>query len=220
LAFLGILIFTIGISKIVSAPFKDEWMVNFLPRGLAPAISLVLRIIMVGIGLYVGFTAAGADLSKLEFIIVALGVGIGSGLQNVVLNFVSGLILAFERPINIGDTIEVDMEMGFVTNIGVRSSNIKAYSGAEVIIPNGDLISKKVVNWTLSNRSRRSKVSMKTSPGADPESVIELLNKIATNQTNTDPETAPSTYSFLVIVLMGILISRSSIGPRFRILRN
>jgi len=196
LAFVGILIFTIGISKIVSALFKDDWMVNVLPRGLAPAISLVLRIVMVGIGLYAGFTAAGVDLSKLEFIIGALGVGIGFGLQNVVLNFVSGLILAFERPINIGDTIEVDMEMGVVTNIGVRSSNIRAYSGAEVIIPNGDLISKKVVNWTLSNRNRRSKVSMKTSPSADPENVIELLNKIAINQPTTSSEPAPSTYFY------------------------
>lgn len=143
LAFTGILIFTLVISKIASALFQDEWMVNVLPSGLAPAISLVLRIVVIGIGLYAGFAAAGVDLSKLGFIFGALGVGIGFGLQNVVLNFVSGLILAFERPINIGDTIEVDMEMGVVTNIGVRSSNIRAYSGAEVIIPNGDLISKK-----------------------------------------------------------------------------
>ena len=196
LAFAGIVIFSLIISKIAAALFQDEWMVNVLPRGVAPAISLVLRIVVIGIGLYAGFTAAGVDLSKLGFILGALGVGIGFGLQNVVLNFVSGLILAFERPINIGDTIEVDMEMGVVTNIGVRSSNIRAYSGAEVIIPNGDLISKKVVNWTLSNRNRRSKVSMKTSPGADPESVIELLNKIALAQPSTSSEPAPKTYFY------------------------
>ena len=196
LAFAGILIFTLILSKIAAALFQDEWMVNVLPRGIAPAISLVLRIVVIGIGLYAGFTAAGVDLSKLGFILGALGVGIGFGLQNVVLNFVSGLILAFERPINIGDTIEVDMEMGVVTNIGVRSSNIRAYSGAEVIIPNGDLISKKVVNWTLSNRNRRSKVPMKTSPGADPERVIELFNKIALEQPTTSSEPAPTTYFY------------------------
>jgi small-conductance mechanosensitive channel len=196
LAFAGILIFTLVISKIASALFQDEWMVNVLPRGLAPAISLVLRIVVIGIGLYAGFAAAGVDLSKLGFIFGALGVGIGFGLQNVVLNFVSGLILAFERPINIGDTIEVDMEMGVVTNIGVRSSNIRAYSGAEVIIPNGDLISKKVVNWTLSNRNRRSKIPMKTSPDADPERVIELFNKIALEQPNTSSAPAPETFFY------------------------
>ena len=193
LAFAGILVFTLVVSKIASALFQDEWMVNVLPRGLAPAISLVLRIVVIGIGLYAGFTAAGVDLGKLGFIFGALGVGIGFGLQNVVLNFVSGLILAFERPINIGDTIEVDMEMGVVTNIGVRSSNIRAYSGAEVIIPNGDLISKKVINWTLSNRNRRSNVPMKTSPDADPERVIELFNKIALEQPTTSSKPAPQT---------------------------
>ncbi len=193
LAFAGILIFTLIISKIAATLFQDEWMVNVLPRGIAPAISLVLRIVVIIIGLYVGFTAAGVDLSKLGIILGALGVGIGFGLQNVVLNFVSGLILAFERPINIGDTIEVDMEMGVVTNIGVRSSNIRAYSGAEVIIPNGDLISKKVVNWTLSNRNRRSKIPMKTSPEADPQRVIELFNKIALEQPTTSSVPAPET---------------------------
>ncbi|MGI9531836.1 mechanosensitive ion channel family protein [Lutimonas sp.] len=196
LAFAGIFIFTLIIAKIAAALFQDEWMVNVLPRGVAPAISLVLRIVVIALGLYAGFTAAGVDLSKLGFILGALGVGIGFGLQNVVLNFVSGLILAFERPINLGDTIEVDMEMGVVTNIGVRSSNIRAYSGAEVIIPNGDLISKKVINWTLSNRNRRSKVPMKTSPDADPEKVIELFNQIALEHPNTSPEPPPKTYFY------------------------
>ena len=196
LAFVMIFIVTLIISKIAATLFQDEWMVNVLPRGIAPAISLVLRIVVIAVGLYAGFTAAGVDLSKLGFILGALGVGIGFGLQNVVLNFVSGLILAFERPINLGDTIEVDMEMGVVTNIGVRSSNIRAYSGAEVIIPNGDLISKKVINWTLSNRNRRSKVPMKTSPDADPERVIELFNKIALENPRTSHEPAPKTYFY------------------------
>ena len=196
IAFASIFVVTLILAKILGALFQDEWMVNVLPRGVAPAISLVLRIIIVGLGLYGGLSAAGVDLSKLGFILGALGVGIGFGLQNVVLNFVSGLILAFERPINLGDTIEVDMEMGVVTNIGVRSSNIRAYSGAEVIIPNGDLISKKVINWTLSNRNRRSKIPMKTSPNADPEKVIELFNKIAKDQPATSKEPAPKTYFY------------------------
>ena len=196
LAFIGIFIFTLIISKIAATLFQDEWMVNVLPRGVAPAISLVLRIVVIALGLYAGLSAAGVDLSKLGFILGALGVGIGFGLQNVVLNFVSGLILAFERPINLGDTIEVDMEMGVVTNIGVRSSNIRAYSGAEVIIPNGDLISKKVVNWTLSNRNRRSKIPMKTSPDADPEKVIELFNKIALDHPDTSAVPPPKTYFY------------------------
>jgi small-conductance mechanosensitive channel len=196
MAFAGIVIVTLIIAKIAAAIFQDEWMVNVLPRGMGPAISLVLRIVVVTLGFYAGLSAAGVDLSKLGFVVGALGVGIGFGLQNVVLNFVSCLILAFERPINLGDTIEVDMEKGVVTNIGVRSSNIRTYSGSEVIIPNGDLISKKVVNWTLSNRERRSKIQMKTAPNADPEKVIELFNSIALEHPATRQNPAPKTYFY------------------------
>ncbi len=196
LAFIGIVIITLIIAKVAGAIFQDEWMVNVLPRGVGPAISLMLRIVVVTLGFYAGLSAAGVDLSKLGFIVGALGVGIGFGLQNVVLNFVSGLILAFERPINLGDTIEVDMEKGVVTNIGVRSSNIRTYSGSEVIIPNGDLISKKVVNWTLSNRERRSRIQMKTAPDADPQKVIELFNSIAGEHPATRKSPEPKTYFY------------------------
>ena len=110
LSFLGILIITLFVAKLIAILFRDEWMVKSFPKGVTPAISLILRILLVSIGLYVGSSAAGIDLSKLGFIIGALGVGIGFGMQNIVLNFISGLILAFERPINIGDTIEIDQE--------------------------------------------------------------------------------------------------------------
>ncbi len=171
-------------------------MVDALPRGVAPAISLVLRIILISIGLYMALSAAGLDLSKLGFMLGALGVGIGFGLQSVVLNFIAGLILAFERPINLGDTIEVDQEFGIVTSIGVRSSNIKSYAGYEAIIPNGDLISKKVINYTLTNRDRRSKILMKTAPNADPEKVITLFNEMASEDPRTRKDPAPKTYFY------------------------
>ena len=145
LAFSGIFIATMLIAKLIAAIFQDDWMINVLPRGVAPAISLLLRITLVSIGFYAGLTAAGLDLSKLGFILGALGVGIGFGLQNVVLNFIAGLILAFERPINLGDAIQIDQEFGIVTSIGIRSSNIRTWDGTEAIIPNGDLISKKVI---------------------------------------------------------------------------
>ena len=196
LAFVGIFIITLVLAKIISSIFLDEWMNKLLPRGAAPAISLTLRIIIVGSGFYIAVSAAGLDLSKLGFLLGALGVGIGFGLQNVVLNFISGLILAFERPINIGDTIQVDQEFGVVTNIGVRSSNIKSYSGYESIIPNGDLISKKVNNYTLADRDRRSKILMKTAPNAEPEMVIELFNSVASSHPNIFEDPAPKTYFY------------------------
>ena len=194
LSFAGIFVMTILLAKLTAAIFQDEWMVQVLPRGVAPAISLILRIVLVTIGLYMSLTAAGLDLSKLGFIIGALGVGIGFGLQSIVLNFIAGLILAFERPINLGDTIEIDQEFGVVTSIGVRSSTIRTYSGSEAIIPNGDLISKKVINWTLKNRDRRSKELIRTSAKADPEKVIEIFNNIASEHPNTFTDPAPLTY--------------------------
>lgn len=196
LAFLTIFIVTLILAKLVATIFLDDWMIKILPRGAAPAISLVLRIMIVGIGLYVALSAAGIDLSKLGWMFGALGVGIGFGLQNIVLNFISGLILAFERPINLGDTIEIDQEMGIVTNIGIRSSNIKSYSGYEAIIPNGDLISKKVINYTLSNRDRRSKIIMKTAPNANPEKVIALFSEMASEDHRTRKDPAPKTYFY------------------------
>lgn len=194
LAFLLIFGIAIFISKLIATIFQDDWLIKVLPRGIAPAISLVLRILLISIGLYVGLSAAGLDLSKLGFIVGALGVGIGFGLQNVVLNFIAGLILAFERPINLGDTIEVDNEFGVITSIGVRSSNIRTYAGAETIIPNGDLISKKVINWTLSNRDRRSKIFMKTAPSANPKEVMELFLTIAKKHPSTQSATEPSVF--------------------------
>ncbi len=194
LSFLGIFTIALLTSKLVASIFQDDWMLKVLPKGVAPATSLLLRIALVSIGLYTGLSAAGLDLSKLGFIIGALGVGIGFGLQSIVLNFIAGLILAFERPINLGDTIEIDNEFGVVTSIGIRSSNVRNYSGSEAIIPNGDLISKKVINWTLSNRERRSNILLKTSPNADPQTAIDLFNKIASEHPNTFDDPAPKTF--------------------------
>lgn len=194
LSFTLIITVTLLISKLASSIFQDEWMINILPRGVAPAISLILRIVLICVGFYIGLTAVGIKLDSLGFIIGALGVGIGFGLQNVVLNFIAGLILAFERPINLGDAIQVDNEFGVVTSIGVRSSNIRTYSGYEAIIPNGDLISKKVVNWTLSNRDRRSSKHIKTAPNVDPNDMIALLLEIATKHPKTFKEPEPRVF--------------------------
>lgn len=196
LAFMTIFLITMFVAKVIANIFQDEWLIKVLPRGIAPAISLITRILLIATGFYMGLSAAGFDLSKISLLVGALGVGIGFGLQSVVLNFISGLILAFERPINLGDAIEVDQEFGVVTSIGVRASNIRTYTGSEVIIPNGDLVSKKVKNWTLSNRDRRSKILMKTSSDADPEKVIELFNSIALEHPSVYKDPSPTTWFY------------------------
>ena len=103
--------------------------------------------------------------------------GIGFGLQNVINNFVSGVILLFERPIKVGDVIEVGGNVGEVSRIGIRASVIRTADGSEVIVPNGSLISSQVTNWTFSDRKRAVEVSISVIGGADHPRVVELLKK-------------------------------------------
>ncbi len=126
-----------------------------LGRGLPSTISVLTNYGILTLGFFVAISVAGIDLSRLTIILGALSVGIGFGLQNVVNNFVSGLILVFERPIQVGDTVEVGQLLGHVKRIGFRSSTVRTYDGAEVIVPNGNLIASEVINWTLSDRTRR-----------------------------------------------------------------
>jgi potassium efflux system protein len=119
---------------------------------------LLIRIGVISIGVLLAFAATGLPIDKLTLIIGSLGVGIGLGLQSVVNNLVSGIILAFEKPFKIGDYIEVSDEEGRIKEIGIRSSKLSTAEGADVIIPNGELLSKHVINWTLRDSRKRSEL--------------------------------------------------------------
>ena len=153
-----------------------------LPRGVPGAISTVAHYVILGIGFVFAVGAAGINLSQFALLAGAFGVGIGFGLQNIVNNFVSGLVLIFERPIQIGDTIEVGSLLGRVRRIGIRSSTVRTYDGAEVIVPNGNLISAEVVNWTLSDRHRRIELPIGVAYGTDPNQVLEILRTVTPKQ--------------------------------------
>ncbi len=150
-----------------------------LPRGVPGAISKMSHYIIIGLGILIAFTAAGIDISNLTLLVGALGVGIGFGLQNIVNNFVSGLVLMFERPIQVGDTVELAPLIGRVKDIGIRASTVRTFDGAEVIVPNGDLISGRVVNWTLSDQQRRIDVNVGVAYGSNPNQVIDILLEAA-----------------------------------------
>ena len=134
---------------------------------------------MITVGFFLAVSASKFPLDKITIIISAFGIGIGFGLQNIVNNLVSGLILAFEKPIQIGDIIEVDTRSGTIKEIGIRSSKLATSDGAEVIIPNGDLISHHVINWTLSNTNRRVELIVGVAYGSDIEKVKALFNQPA-----------------------------------------
>ncbi|MFD2146518.1 mechanosensitive ion channel family protein [Mucilaginibacter antarcticus] len=144
--------------------------------------TLLIRIGVFTVGFFLAVFASNFPLDKITIIISAFGIGIGFGLQNIVNNLVSGLILAFEKPVQIGDIIEVDNRSGTIKEIGVRASRIATSDGAEVIVPNGDLISRHVINWTLSNNNRRVELIISVAYGTDIPMVKSLLKDVLTSR--------------------------------------
>ncbi|HUL65359.1 MAG TPA: mechanosensitive ion channel domain-containing protein [Burkholderiaceae bacterium] len=158
--------------------------IELLPRlslehGVAFAVSAMIRYCLITAGALLAMAAMGIDLTKVTLLAGAIGVGVGLGLQGVVTNFVSGLVLLVERPISAGDAVQIGDSSGVVQSIGVRSSMIRTSQGAEVIVPNADLISKVVTNWTLSDRKRRVEIDVGVARETAPEKVIHLLETTA-----------------------------------------
>ncbi len=153
-----------------------------LARGVPNAVSTFLHYGLLFFGFTLALAAAGLDLGRFSLLAGAFGVGVGFGLQNVVNNFVSGLILLFERPVNVGDTVQLGPLFGEVHRIGARSSTVRTWEGADVIVPNANLISDQVINWTLSDRRRRVDLRVGVAYGADPEQVLALLVDVARKQ--------------------------------------
>ena len=148
-------------------------------RGISYAVSSLLHYVILALGFLAGLGLLGLDLTRLTILASAFGVGIGFGLQSVVNNFVSGLILLFERPIHVGDIIQMGDLAGEVRRIGIRASLVRTAQGAELIVPNAQLISDRVTNWTLSDRHRRIDLPVGVGYGAPPQKVIELLEAVA-----------------------------------------
>jgi potassium-dependent mechanosensitive channel len=173
-----VLIVVLGyaIAKFFSYALQRILLTRFsLQRGLPYAASKMVYYCLIILVFLAALANAGIELNKFTVITGALGVGVGFGLQNVVNNFASGLILLFERPIRVDDTVEVGGLSGTVRRIGARSSTIQTFQGAEVIVPNSNLIANQVINWTLSSPWRRVDIPVGVAYGSDPERIIKLL---------------------------------------------
>jgi len=182
----NILIFVISVviafwaARTIRLILHDELLTRMsLPRGVGNSIASLTYYLVLLLGLGIALSAAGFQTSQLTIVFGALGVGIGFGLQAVVNNFVSGLILMFERPIQPGDVVEIGGTSGQVRDIGMRATRIKTFEGADVIVPNGTLLSDKLINWTMLDRSRRIEISIGLAYGTEPRQVLELLDSLA-----------------------------------------
>lgn len=136
---------------------------------------LLIRITIICGGLFLAAAAAGIPLDRITLVLGALGVGIGFGLQDLTSSLVSGIIIAFEKPVNVGDIVEVAEQSGTMKSIGFRSSVITNLDGADVIIPNNTLLSANLINWTMSDEIRRVDVEVQVLYGADLNKVKKIL---------------------------------------------
>ncbi len=160
--------------------------------GVKTAMKRLLHYAIFTVGFFIAVSMAGLELQKLTIIAGALSVGIGFGLQNIVNNFVSGLILLFERPVKVGDTINIDDQWGTITKIGLRSTVFETLDRAEIIVPNSDLISQKVVNWTFTTNISRVVLTVGVAYGSPLDKVLEILQKVAKEHPDIieDPESS------------------------------
>ncbi len=181
------------LSKTVRGVLAEDLLPNMaLPRGVANSISSLSYYTLLILGLMVALAAAGFQISQLAIVLGALSVGIGLGLQDVVKNFVSGLILMVERPLQPGDIAEVSGTLGRVRDIGMRATTLTTFEGADVIVPNGMLLTEKMVNWTLNSNKRRIDIPIGVAYGSDPREVLALLSAATAGVEGVAAEPAPS----------------------------
>lgn len=183
--------FVIG-SRLISGILRSR----FLPGlGVDPTVStslaVLVRYCLVAIGILVGLNSLGFDMSTLQIVLGALGVGIGFGLQNVVNNFASGLIILIERKVKQGDIVTVGGTDGRVVDIGLRSSVVRTRAGHEIIIPNSDLVGSQVTNFSYHDRLVRVDIPVGVSYASDPNQVRDILLEAANEEERVLDEPAP-----------------------------
>ncbi|MGB5486295.1 MAG: mechanosensitive ion channel domain-containing protein, partial [Lysobacterales bacterium] len=195
----GLLITSAGI---LYGSFLASWIIQKLlmddilakrrvETGVRVSIAKLVHYVLIFVGFVLALLALGFEFTKLTIILSALGVGIGFGLQGVVNNFDSGLILLFERPVRVGDYIEIGGNWAEIQKIGLRATIVQTFDQADVIIPNADLITNQVTNWTLSNRRVRLIIPVGVAYGSDVALVMETLMACAETSSNVAKTPAP-----------------------------
>jgi small-conductance mechanosensitive channel len=180
------------VSRAIRALLEEDLFPRMhLPRGVPNAISATVQYGSVLLAFFLALAVVGINLTQITILAGAFGVGIGFGMHNIVNGFVSGLILLNERPVQVGDTVELGAVQGKMRRIGIRSSTLRTFEGADVIVPNASLIADRVVNWTLSDRLRRIDIDVGVEYGNDPQRVLDLLLDVAKGHAAVLQDPAP-----------------------------
>ncbi|MDD3145902.1 MAG: mechanosensitive ion channel [Candidatus Riflebacteria bacterium] len=171
---------TLAVSWLIQRILDEEvYPRKKVERGVGISINRLIHYAFFVFGVTLGLSTIGIGLQNLTVVVGALGIGIGFGLQNIVNNFASGLILLFERSIKVGDTVQINNEWGKIKNLGLRATIVETFDRSEMIVPNSDLVSSTVTNWTLSDRQTRLIVQIGVAYGSDVQKVTQILLRIA-----------------------------------------
>jgi small-conductance mechanosensitive channel len=183
----------------LSSKIRDFLITRILSRtsldsGAQVAVGTITRYVILFLGFLVVMQTVGIDLTTLNVLAGAVGIGIGFGLQNVASNFIAGLIILFERPVEVGDRIEVDGHNGKVISIGARAAIIRTNDNVSIIVPNSKFITENVVNWTLDNNNPRVRfrIPVGVAYNTDIDLMENLLLTIAAENADVLKEPAPS----------------------------
>lgn len=179
-----IVIISIIILFYLTSKLKKLLALKILPRykidtGVSQSIATIIRYTLLILGLYIILQTSGIDLSALGVLVGAFGIGIGFGLQNITNNFISGIIILFERPIKVGDRVELDEIAGTVAIISARATTVITNDNISVIVPNSDFINQRVINWSLNDRTVRFNFPVGVSYKEDPARIKKLLLEVA-----------------------------------------
>ncbi|GAO43722.1 mechanosensitive ion channel family protein [Flavihumibacter petaseus] len=193
LIFIAVLWIAVQLANLISFVFSGrEPQIGVSGKNRIGSWMLLIRLLILSVGFFLAMGAAGIPLDKLAIIIGALGLGIGFGLQNIVNNLVSGVILAFEKPMDVGDVIEIGQHSGRVKEIGIRASKIATADGADIIVPNGDFISQRLINWTHSNTFRRIEIVIGVAYGTDLDKAEKIVQQKLLEAKDILAQPAPS----------------------------
>jgi len=162
-----------------------------MSSGSRYTVATLTNYAIITIGVVLFFHSIGADWSKLQWLVAALGVGIGFGLQEIVANFICGIIILFERPVRVGDVVTVGDTDGTVTRIRIRATTITNYDKQELVVPNKEFITGRLVNWTLTDKMNRIVITIGVAYGSDVRRAMALLAEVAAENENVLYEPKP-----------------------------